>query len=51
MLPTIPNTIENLKLIGEIGELSEDFVLNVNLAVRQRCCFFCCYTKMFGTTE
>lgn len=34
ILPTIPNTIENLKLIGEIGELSEEFVLNVNLAVR-----------------
>jgi len=40
-----------MKTIAEIGELADDFSVNVNLAVRQKCCFFCCYTKMFGTIE
>jgi hypothetical protein len=51
VLPQIPNTPQNLKTIDEIGEIAEEFVVNVGLATRQKCWCFCWYTKMFGTLE
>lgn len=50
-LPRIPSSQMNLKIIGEIGEMADEFVVNVNLATRTKCCFFCCYNKMFGSIE
>ena len=50
-MPKIPKTSQNLQLISEIGELAEDFVVNVETATRSRCCFLCKFTKMFGTVE
>lgn len=51
VLPKVPKTSANLQLISEIGELADEFVVNVETATRVRCCFFCRITKMFGSVE
>jgi hypothetical protein len=51
ILPKIAKTSQNLAVIAEIGELANEFVVNVETATRTRCCFFCRFTKMFGTIE
>jgi hypothetical protein len=51
VMPKIPSTPENIKLIDEIGELADQFSANVNLATRSNCCCFFRYNKMFGSIE
>ena len=50
-LPNIPNTNQNLKIINDIGDIAQEFKMTIQKAIKQRCCCFCCYTKLFGTLE
>jgi hypothetical protein len=50
-LPEIVINDESMKLIEKLDELSKEFRINVDRALRQKCGCYCKFTRIFGTLE